>query len=367
MYTRRVSSINWIFALLFSLCALIFILLIVLSGVGGHVVADYLTINTKGLNIPAKLGGSEILQDLSSIAGEDWVGSDVNAKSLELPDSYSLNLLTACANDDGSTVCGQPKIGFNFDPSSDLHLDSTSIQGTFSSAYSDQLQTYSKVSTFLGAGYIIATILTVFSVLSIVLSLYFPRAIIGSVISSGLALIFLWASAIAATVMFFKLRDVFNDALGPSGIETRTSSRLIGLGFGAAGLTLSVFILVVTMWRSGRNERRRDWDNKNGTPGIVTGTQPAAPAPMPGLLRRFTTWSKHKYTQVERQKPVLHNRSPSRDADKEGLIASVEDDFSHEYPGDLAMGPVKKTYNTPSRDPKAAYDPHVVTSYDPLR
>lgn len=329
--------------------------------------ADYLTINTKGLNVPAKLSGSEILKDLSSITGEDWVGSDANAKSLELPDSYSLNLLTACANDEGSTVCGKPKIGFSFDPSSDLHLDGTPIQGTFSSTYSDQLQTYSKVSTFLGVGYVIAAILTVFSCLFIVLSLCFPRAIVGSVFASGLAFLFLLASAIAAVVMFMKLRDIFNDVLGPSGVETRASSRMLGLGFGAAGLTLSVFFLVWLMWKSGPNERHRDWDAKSGTPGMATGTQAPAPAPVPGILRRLTTWNNHRYMQVEKQKPVLHNHSPSRDADKEGLMATVEDDFSHEYPTDLAMGPMQKTYNTPSRDHRAAYDPHVVTSYDPLR
>ncbi|KAI1381818.1 hypothetical protein F4677DRAFT_5193 [Hypoxylon crocopeplum] len=363
MAARRLSGAYWIFALFFSLISLLFILLILLSGVGGHVVAEYLTIDTADLDVPAKLGSSELLKDLSTIAGQDWVGSDANAKSLGLAQTYSLNLLTACAEDDGSTTCGAPKIGFSFDPSSDFHLDSTSIQGTFSSAYSDQLQTYSKVSTFLGVGYVLGALFTGLSCLFIIMSRCFPRAILVSQFASALAFLFLLASAIASVVMFVKLKNTFNDALGPSGIQSQASAKMFGLGFGAAGLAFSSFMLMLPLSR-GRDSQRHQvgLDSKSGTLGMVTGAQGAGPTP--GLLNRVTTWGRHKYMQVEKQRPVLHARSVSRDSDREGLIATVEDDFSHEYPNDFAMGPMQKKYNGPSRDPSATYDPHVNTSYE---
>ncbi|KAI2618790.1 hypothetical protein GGR54DRAFT_604552 [Hypoxylon sp. NC1633] len=367
MAARKVFGINWIFAFLFSLVSLGFILLILLSGLGGHAIASYLTIDTKDLSVPAKLGNSNFLSDLSQIAGQDWVGSDQNAQSLGLSSTYILNLLTACSeSSDGSTTCGAPKIGFNFDPSSDLHLAGTSMQGTFSSAYSDELQTYSKVSMFLSIGYLVGAALTVLSCLFMIVAICFPGAIRVSLFASALSFLFLLATAIAAVVTFFKLKTTFNDALGAWGVQSQTSSQMFGLAFGAAGLALVTIILLVPLSRGPRNARRQaGFDGKGKTKGVVTGEE--EPVPAVGLFRRVTTWNRHKYTQVEKQKPVVYNRSPSRDSDRDGLIATVEDDFSHEYPNDFAMGPMqkKKNHNGPSRNPNAAYDPDVQTAYEP--
>lgn len=359
MAARKSSAICWVVALLFSLLSLVFILIIILSGTGGHVLADYMTINTSDLDIPPKLGSSTILNDLKSVAGLDWVGSDTTAESLGLSPTYSLNLLTACSEDDESTTCGTPKVGFNFNPSSDLHLDGTSIQGTLSSAYSDELQTYSKVSTFVGVGYIIGAVFSGLSCLFIIVSRCFPKAILGGQISSGVAFLFLLASAIASVVTFIKLTNTFNDALGDSGVRAQTSSKMFGLGFGAAALTFIAFLLMFPLSKGSRSQPKR---------GVDITDAKEVPAPKPGFLRQVTTWNQHKYMQVEKQKPVIHNRSPSGGSDREALIGAVEDDFSHEYPSDLAMGPMEKKQKKqtgPSRDPGAAYDPHVNTAYEP--
>ncbi|KAI1409161.1 hypothetical protein F5Y13DRAFT_170924 [Hypoxylon sp. FL1857] len=361
MAARKPSVICWVAALLLSVISLVLILLIILSGIGGRVLADYMTIDTKDLDIPPKLGTSVFLTDLKSVAGLDFVGSDTTAKSLGLSSTYSLNLLTACSEDDGSTTCETPKVGFKFDPSSDLRLDGTSIEGTFSSAYSDELQTYSKVSTFVGVGYIIGAVFTGLSCLFIIASRCFPKIILGGQISSGLAFLFLLASAIASVVTFVKLENTFNDALGSSGVHAHTSSTMFGLGFGAAAATFIAFLLMFPLSKSSRRQQQ---------PRHIVTDAKEAPVPKPGLLSRVKTWNQHKYMQVEKQKPMIHHRSPSRGSDREGLIAAVEDDFSHEYPNDFAMGPMEKKQNSsklngPSRDPSAAYDPHVNTAYEP--
>ncbi|KAI1143078.1 hypothetical protein F5Y05DRAFT_367413 [Hypoxylon sp. FL0543] len=359
MAARKSSAVCWVVALLFSLLSLVFILIIILSGIGGHVLADYMTIDTRDLDIPAKLGTSAFLKDLKSVAGLDWVGSDINADSLGVSRTYSLNLLTACSEGDGSTTCETPKVGFNFNPGSDLHLDDTSIEGTFPPEYSDELQTYSKVSTFVGVGYIIAAILTGLSCLFITASRCFPRAILGGQISSALAFLFLLASAIASVVTFIKVENIFNSALGAAGIHAQTSSKMFGLGFGAAALNFIAFLLTFPLSKGSRRQKQ--------SRRAVTDTKEISVS-KPGLLRRVTTWNQARYVQVEKQKPFIHQRSPSRGSDREALIAAVEDDFSHEYPSDFAMGPMEKTKNKqdgPSRDPSAAYDPHVNTAYEP--
>ncbi|KAI2467129.1 hypothetical protein F4781DRAFT_403154 [Annulohypoxylon bovei var. microspora] len=342
-------------AFFFSIISLLLILIVVLSGVGGHVLAEYLTISTEDLNVPSKLSASALLKDLSTIGGQDWIGSDANTKSLGLAPSYSLNLLTACSEDDGSTTCETPKIGFKFDPSSDLHLDGVSIQGTFDSAYSNELQAYGKASTFLGAGYIVGALFTALTWISIIASCFFPRAIIFGLLTSGLAFIFLLASSIVSAMTSTKLKAAFNDALGGSGVHTQTSPRMIGLGFGAAFAIAIAFVLMYLQLRYSRNQRGQgDFESKNGPPDGL--------GPQPGLLRRVTTWNRHKYMEVEKQKPILHRGSSPED-DRRGLIATVEGDFSHEYPSDFAMDPMQKKHDSHSRDPSAGYNPHVSTEY----
>ncbi|KAI0890304.1 uncharacterized protein GGS22DRAFT_183651 [Annulohypoxylon maeteangense] len=353
MLKRKPSNAYGAIALFFSLISLLLTLIVVLSGVGGHVLAEYLTINTEDLNVPSRLGTSSLLKDLSSIGGQDWIGSDTDAKSLGLAPSYSLNLLTACSEDDGSTTCETPKIGFKFDPSSDLRLEGVS---TFSSAYSDELQSYGKTSTFLGAGYIVGALFTALTCLSIIASCFLPSAVIFGLLTSGLAFIFLLASSIVTATSSNKLKSTFNDALGDSGVHTETSPRMIGLGFGAAFAVVVALVLMSLQLKASRSQRQQQgsFEDKNGFPEDLV--------PNSGLMRRVTTWNRHKYMEVEKQKPVLH-RGASPEDDRRGLIATVEDDFSHDYPSDLATGPVQKKYNRHSRNPSAAYDPFASTAY----
>lgn len=296
---------------------------------------------------------------MSTLTGQDWVGSAATAESLGLSQTYSLNLLTACSESDGSTTCGKPQIGFTFDPSSDLDLRSTSIQG-FSSAYSDQIRAYGKVSTFLGAGYILGVIFIALSFILVAASRCFPSVTVFSQLTSGLAFVFLLASAIASIVKFHQLKDAFNNALGGSGIQTQTTSKMFGLAFTAAILVFLAFILTLLLPRDRRNERNRGGIFASGPDG-KSGSN---------LLTRIATFRQRKYVAVEKQGPIAPSRSVSPGSDRARLRA--EDDFSHEYPNDFAMGPIKKhggqnanaraTYDPPARTTNA---PQISTAYDP--
>ncbi|KAI1079098.1 hypothetical protein F5B20DRAFT_178898 [Whalleya microplaca] len=308
MAARKVSGLNWTFTLFFSLLSVCLTLIILLSGVGGHIVAEYLTVNTVDLNVPAKLGSSKFLKDLSTIAGEDWVGPSANSRSLGLSKTYSLTLLTVCAEGDDSITCGPPKIGVSFIPESDLRLDSTSIQGTLSAAYSDQLQTYRKASTFLGVTYVLAVLLTGSSCILVVASRCFPRVIVVSLFSSFVAFLFLLAAAVTSVVTFVKLKDAFNDELGNSGLRTETGSRMFGLSFGAAGVAFAAFTATLAQ---ARHERKRKY--QGGSQGLDINKSPSSTdsgtqraISMLKFPNRMLGWNRSKYTQIENQKPILY-------------------------------------------------------------
>ncbi|KAH9888171.1 hypothetical protein F4778DRAFT_797127 [Xylariomycetidae sp. FL2044] len=369
MAARKLSALSWISTLVLSLLSLLFILLVLFSGVGGHVIAEYLKIDTSSLSIPAKLSGSVFLQDLSKVAGNDFVGRESNAATLGLAATYSLTLLTACAHDDTSTTCGTPRIGFHFNPGADLRLESTSITGSFSSAYSDQLQTYSTVSTFLGAAYVIAILLIALSCVGLIVSRCAPRAIIASQIASAIASALLLAAAIASVVTFTKLRDTFNSTLGPAGIKTSLGASIFGLSFAAFAFALFAFIAMLVLNRGSRSQsgsRRRAM----GTRSFLTGEEndEAREPSGPGFLKKMSTWNRHEYTQVHKQ----GSRAVSRSSDREALIASDEY-LADEQPHAVTTGPMyEKRSRSPSPSPAPAQRPPVgfsfqaETAYDPF-
>ncbi|CAJ2512440.1 Uu.00g054550.m01.CDS01 [Anthostomella pinea] len=374
MAARKPSWVNLFLALLFSLLSLIFVFIIILSGLGGHVPAEYLKIDTTNLAIPAKLGTSTFLQDLSAVASTDYVGQPATSQTLGLAKTYSLTLLTACAQADAdsssaTTTCSKPRIGYNFNPGSDLKLDSTAAaSSTLPSTYRAQLQTHRLVSTFLGIAYAISIPLTLLSCLCILLTRCFPRVVAVGRVASGLVSAVLLAAAIASVVAFVRLRDTFNGALGDIGVETAAGSRAFGLGFGAAGLSFAAFLGLLVQARSRGSRRSAAFagDGKGGTAGFITGEQhpqhqqramPVAAAAAAGFLKRM---GRPKYTQVEKR-TATHGRAASPDEDREGLIGAGEDDFAHAHVNDFAMRDMEQKRSRGVNDP---YD-LVNTAYEP--
>ncbi|KAI1280039.1 SUR7/PalI family-domain-containing protein [Xylaria sp. FL0933] len=325
MAARKPLGLSWAIAIVLSLISLLFTLITLLSGVGSHTTASYLTVDTTNLAIPAKLSGSAFLRDLSSISGSDLVGQIRTRQSLGLPSDYSVSLLTACGrSDDGSASCYAPRVGFAFNPGSNLKLAGTASQ------YS-QLHTYASVSTFVAVAYILSSLLIVLSCTTIVLSRCFDRAILASRISSGLAATLLTAATIASIVTFVKTRDAFNATLSDVGVTTATNAAAFGLGAAASVASIAAFALTflirpaaTTGYRLPHHREKRDVHAGD------TELMSREPRTTAGFLDRVPTWGKPRYAQIDAKKVSgAYSRGQSPDSDREGLIHPAQDDVFH--------------------------------------
>lgn len=240
-----------------------------------------------------------------------------------------VSLLTACGlDDDAKTSCYTPRVGFTFNPGSDLKIDHTAAQGTLSAAYYSQLNTYATVSTFVAVAYILAAVFTILSCLTIVLSRRFERAITVGHISAGIVALLLFAATIASIVTFIRLRDAFNSALGDIGVTTATNASAFGLSAAATVASIATFVTALITRPSASGYRlpyHREKQNPDGGAGVdEAGLMPreARAAKMGvGLLDRVPTWNRPRYAQIEGNKlSNAYSRDHSPESDREGLI-----------------------------------------------
>ncbi|TGJ85958.1 hypothetical protein E0Z10_g2826 [Xylaria hypoxylon] len=365
MVARKSVGLNWAIAIVFSLISLIFTLIILLSGVGGHTSASYLTIDASNLAIPAKLSSSAFLQDLSTISGSDLVGQDRTRQSLGLSVTYSVSLLTACGlNDDGSTTCYTPRVGFTFNPDFDLKVGSTTAQGTSAKAYYSQLNTYAAVSKFVAAAYILTSVLTILSCITLVLSRRFERAILVSRICSGIVAILAIAATIASIVTFIKLRDTFNGALGDIGVRTTTKSGAFGLSVAASIISVAAFVFTLfirptaSAYRLPYHQEKRGVNRGVGAVETeLMSREPRAANVGVGFLDRVSTWNRPRYTHIDAKKlSNTHSRDHSPDSDREGLINPAQD---HVHSGSSQSQWENKHGRQNLDHVSSAYAPHV--------
>ncbi|KAI1114413.1 SUR7/PalI family-domain-containing protein [Nemania sp. NC0429] len=359
---------KWAIAIVLSLISLILILINLLSGVGGHLLGSYITTDTTDLAIPAKLGSSVFLQDLSRITGNNLVGQDRTRESLGLSSTYRISLLTACGQDGGSTTCYAPRVGFTFDPSLDLKLVGTAAQGALSTAYYDQLHTYAAVSTFVAVAYIVASFLTVLTCIALVVSRRFARAAAISRINSGIVAILVLAATIASIVTFVKVRDAFNTALGEIGVKTTISASALALSAAASVASLLAFVLVLLIRPATSSSYGQSYGRDKGVGGMggadeagLMSQKPRAAGVGVGILERVQTWNRPRYAQLDANKPSgAHSRDHSADSDREGLINPANDDAPHD-----SLGP--NSYPQPPWAKKQGRQDleHVPTAYDP--
>jgi hypothetical protein len=314
------------------------------------------------LNIPSTLANSSFLADLTTITGTDFQGSGATPATLGLATTYTVSLLTTCAQDDGGdSTCTQPKVGYWFNPGKDLKLESTpSSQGLQSPAYVTQLDSYKKVAYFLAVAYMVSAGSLALSIVLNILSGCFPSTAVWSLVFTSIATIFLLAASIVSIIKFGQLRDNFNATFGSSGLQTTLGSKVYIISFVAFAMG---FLAAITLGFSSRQQRARNRhpSTQRGldTKGFVTGAPEKGPEP--GFLGRIPTWSRHKYSQIGKQPKVTQQRSIGPDDDRQGLVAAVEDDFSHEYPEDIAMGAMPAPVSNHQRDlndASTAYDPY---------
>ncbi|KAJ0271620.1 hypothetical protein COL940_010930 [Colletotrichum noveboracense] len=264
-------------------------------GVGDKL--SFLRVDATNLNIPAKLGGSQYLQDLSRVSGADLVGQDATPATLHIFDVYYITLLGSCGHINDVTVCTTRLVGYWFDPRSDLKLDATSIAGTFSGNLNDALNSYAKTSSFFGVAYIFAFVLTILAPIVSVISGRCGRAGFAGVVLSAMATICLLAASIAATVIFKKVDDAINEDFNDIGI-----SSALGLLFVPTWIALAFSLLAsVLMGIKTHNPRAP----KGPISGMITGgrdiksgnVQGGVPRPLT-LLKRVQTWGQHKYVHI---------------------------------------------------------------------
>ncbi|KAI1419033.1 SUR7/PalI family-domain-containing protein [Xylaria sp. FL1777] len=340
MVARNAVGLSWAGAIFLSLLSLLFTLLTLLSGVGSHTTASYLTVDTTNLAISAKLSSSVFLQDLSKVSGNDYVGQSTTRQTLGLPSDYSVSLLTACGrNDDGSASCYAPRVGFTFNPGSNLKLDGTTAQY-------GELHTYATVSTFVAAAYIAASFLTIVSCATIALSRRFERTILISRISSGLAVPLLTTATIASIVTFVKMRDSFNSELRDVGITTATNPTAFALSAAASVAAIAAFVLTffVRPVASGYSlpyHREKQSVHADETELMSRGPQKARVGA--GFLDRVPTWNQPRYAQIGTKR--AHSRDQSPDSDREGLINPAADDVFHSGHVDPAWANNRGSYH----------------------
>ncbi|KAI1502397.1 SUR7/PalI family-domain-containing protein [Biscogniauxia marginata] len=396
MAARRLSWLAWGVTLILLLLTLIFSMIILLSGVNNNVVGEFLKIDTGHLDPSSKLSISVFLDDLSEISDSDYHkpqdgddeddddddnndGNDSATKASEkLPTYYSLTLLTLCAhNDDRSTTCAEPRIGFSFDPESHLDLDENDFE-EFSEDYNYQLHVYSNISLFLSVAYIVVILITALSCLHLVLAICFPRMLMLSKFFSLVATIFLFVAAITSSVTFIRLKDAFNEALDGVGVHTDIGSSMIGYSFGAFGLSFFAFLTMITQSRGGKEHRGGGGaaarDVEGGKGGLIRKftAEGQTSARVVGVLNRAATWKGHKYSKVDEKQPAhhhhhhhhhLHHHKNSGSSDDQNALmtaahdpASSSDSSSREYVEDRGIT-ASPEMRERFRDEDTAYDP----------
>ncbi|KAI0154886.1 SUR7/PalI family-domain-containing protein [Xylariaceae sp. FL1272] len=268
---RSLPGRNGVIALILSFLSLLFILLVLLSGTGGHISASYLTIDTTELSVPSKLSTSTLLHDLSQVSKSDLVGGSNTQKTLGLAQTYDIALLTACGRG-GTTACTSSQVGYTFDPTSALKLSRTAAQGTFSSSYNKELNAYASVSNYVGIAYTLSIPLLILSSLCIFLAPNSKPLLLSTRILSALTAILVLSATIASIVTFARLRNVFNHELGAIGVKTSLDSSAIGLSVAATITSLATFILTLflrmaeTGNRGQYSEVKEEGEKHRGTP-----------------------------------------------------------------------------------------------------
>jgi hypothetical protein len=322
------------------------------------------------MSIASKLSNSTYLKDLSTITGNDLVGSNANASSLGLASSYTIALLSYCSETDSFTTCSSPKFGFHFDPRSDLKLDHTGLQGSFSSSFAHAISSYGSTSGFLGVAYVLAFILTFVTPAFSILAWCAPRAIIGGAMTSILSTIFLFAASITSIAIFTDVTGSFNSNLTAAGIKTALGNKLFILSWIATVLSLISSTLLLISSRRATGKRRgigrgiiqHGAQDKDGSQVNVSTSGPRKPT----LLQRSLAWNRHKYSQIEKQPAVkIIGQRDDEDVLLSGGFGGGEDEHDHGEEEEFVRGSTRGIALTGLGGNKAKTN--LETTYEPYR
>lgn len=318
----------------FSFLACALVLFIILAGVINHSLSQihflkvslpfvsnctkhlHPQIDISKLNVPAKLDGSTFLKDLTSSTGVDFVGEPATTATLGLAETYTSSLLTACGHfANGKVECSPANLAYHFNPVRVLHLDSTSLEGTYTPELKDAIDATSRVSRFLVYGYFASALLTFLAPLVAMATSSFAAAI------SSIATLLLLAVSIAGLVVFNRLSGAFNANFNDEGMFSSVAAVPSALSFAAFALSLlATSTLISRAQARSVAERRRQTAvyNVGVSEPFVSGKESPPPgigsrdATKPGLWGRVQTFRQHKYIQLDKQSALTlpGQRSP---------------------------------------------------------
>ncbi|KAJ4289409.1 hypothetical protein N0V88_006889 [Collariella sp. IMI 366227] len=298
-----------IIPILFNIGTIILCLLVLFSGLGGHLTQiSWLSTYSGNYKAPAKLSSSNYLTALTKVSKTDYVGTGVSAASLGLPDWTTIHTMTVCSGfHDGRVECSKPKYGFAFKPWRDMRLDGTPAGGSGNIELNGALSRYSRASSFLSGAQIVGSF---FSIIVAIQTLFNPlsAAMTGTVIT-----LLLFAASITATVLFKQVSEAFNSSFGWLAILSQFGNVPVALEFAAAALALlSVMVNVITHRRqrasgvgigAGRDASRSlmnpggDTEYQGGGASALSST---AARSKTGLFNR-AGGGNHKYVQIGEQ------------------------------------------------------------------
>ena len=187
------------------------------------------------------------------MSGTDFIGNNVSAASLGLPDWSGIHLFTECAHfADGVVDCTNPQFSVDFEPGDDLinaDIDSILLQDIVNSDFGSALDLFRQSSRFISGGYIASAFLCLTTPIEFFFAPFF------ACISAGLASILLLAATVTATVAFSKLSNSFNALFATHQITSSLGMIPVALGFVGFVLTLASTILYIIAYRQ-RGTRR---------------------------------------------------------------------------------------------------------------
>jgi hypothetical protein len=321
--------------------------------------------NTAALSVSSKLSNSTYLKDLSTVTGNDLVGSNATAASLSIGNWTTVSLFTSCTDANNSISCTTPHFGFHFNPSTGLKLDTPGLQG---SSTLNSITGYAGLSQFLGIAYILALLFTVLTKGLNILSCCIPRAIIASVTTSILATIFLLAASSAALAVFTNLKGKFNTTLLSAGIKTALGNKLFIISWIATVLMLLNSIMLCVSYRHNNKGKQRGMArgvgviDHSGMDKSGVGTEVfAAPKRTRTLqlLKSVGTWNRQKYTQIEKQPAVRGIPDDEDILNKRGFGGGEDEEDEEELVRNSTRGiPLQPFGNSQTRDVTSAYEPY---------
>ncbi|TLS21164.1 uncharacterized protein PpBr36_10471 [Pyricularia pennisetigena] len=312
-----------------SLVAFIFVLLILLAG-----------INTSSLKLPSVLSNADLLRDISTLSGTDFIGGDLSASTLGLATEYTISLLTFCARTSSGPSCSSPQIKFWFDPGQHLRLDSTSLRQEYPGGYTAALSSYRNIATrFLPGAFVFCALgagLT--AILSALSALGVARASTGraAAVLSVVATVVLLMAAAAATHVFRVLDAEFSSGFGARGLSSSLGAGGLALAWLALLLMLGAAVGACTRLGAVGAEERRGRGLRALNLGVGekrAAVVSAVPSRKGGILSRIPGLNRHTYAQVEeeqQQRQMMLGRVGYGGAAPRGADADwmAEDEYS---------------------------------------